>query len=208
MRQGTRTWTIAGTGLILCGVVGMMRFTLYGGSGLAVLTAIADVVWAVAVLLIAIGLSREASVVARRPLGLIALVIVALWPLAATSLGVALSQTDPSGAGAGWQLLTHASLLVPAAAGLIGGVQIARAGVVPAPWRWAPLWVLAAQAAAWALPQILFVALGPDDVPAVAGAFAAIGTLPFLAATVGLGVLALVLAARQRPASVDVFRSA
>ncbi len=34
------------------------------------------------------------------------------------------------------------------------------------------------------------------------------GTLPSLAATVGLGVLALVLAARQRPASVDVFRSA
>ena len=33
-------------------------------------------------------------------------------------------------------------------------------------------------------------------------------TLPFLAATIGSGVLALVLAARQRPASVDVFRSA
>ena len=189
MRQVTRTWTIAGSGLILCGVLGM-------------------IVWAVAVLLFAIGLSREASVVARRPLGLTALAIVALWPLAATALGATLSQTDPTGGGAGWQVLGYASLLIPAAAGLIGGVQLGRAGVIPAPWRWAPLWVLAAQAAAWALPQILFVALGPDDVQPVAAALAAIGTLPFLAATVGLGVLALVLAARQRPASVDVFHSA
>lgn len=36
---------------------------------------------AAAVLLFAIGLSREASVVARRPLGVTALAFVALWPL-------------------------------------------------------------------------------------------------------------------------------
>src|SRR3546814_8016534 len=106
-------------------------------------------------------------------------------------------------------LYGYLSLFLPIAVALIAGVQIARARVVELPWRWAPLWVLALQAMVWAIPQIGFAAVGPgSDVQAFVASLSVLGMLGFLANTLGLGILAVVLAARQRPDTVEVFRSA
>lgn len=159
-------------------------------------------------MLLAIGFTREGSVVARRPLGLSALIVVALWPLANSVIAGLLGARSPEDAAA-WTVYGYLSLLAPIAAALIAAVQIARAGVVASPWRWAPLWVLVLQAAAWAIPQLGFAAVGPgSDVQAFAATVSVIGMLGFVANTLGLGILAVVLAARERPDSVEVFRSA
>ncbi|MCR2828498.1 hypothetical protein NQ160_23655, partial [Microbacterium sp. zg.Y909] len=79
MRAVRMTWTIGGVALVLCGVIGMLQYSLpYAGS---FLTITREAVFAAAILLFAIGRSKEASVVARRPLGVAALAVVALWPI-------------------------------------------------------------------------------------------------------------------------------
>lgn len=69
MRRVRLTWTIGGAGLVLCAVIGMLRYSLLNIGPIADYAL--DVVFAAAVLLFAIGLSREASVVARQPLGVV-----------------------------------------------------------------------------------------------------------------------------------------
>lgn len=186
----------------------MLGYGLVGGPGVVVSAVATDVVYAAAVMLLAIGLARDSSVVARRPLGLIALGIVALWPLTDSLIAGLLAAVSPDDAAA-WSIYGYVSLFIPIAAALIAAVQIARAGVVASPWRWAPLGVLALQAAVWAIPQIGFAALGPrSDVQAFAAPLSVLGMLGFLANTLGLGILAVVLASRESSDSVEVFRSA
>lgn len=209
MRQLKRTWIAGGIGLIACGVIGMVRYSVLGtpGSG-QFLVITADIFYAAGVALLAIGLTREASVVARQPLGIVAMLLVAVWPLVsdlATGWHVIL---EPQGQGAAWTVFGYLALVIPIGAGLIAATQIARAGVVEAPWKWAPLWVLGFHVLSWAVTQITFVAVGAGDAQLYADLFAMLGTLDFLASTLGLGTLAVVLAARRRPASVDIFRSA
>lgn len=197
---------IAGTGLIVCGLLGVLWRSLLGTPGADVLPVVGDVVYAAAVLLFAIGLSHPASVVARRPLGVGAMAVVALWPLAAAVITRVLP-TPSTGDETAWMVLFYLSLLVPIGAGLVAAVQIARARVVRSPWRWAPLWVLGAQAGIWVISQIAFLAGDPAEIQTFAGLFSTLGQIGFLANTLGLGILALVLAARERPSSVEVFRS-
>jgi hypothetical protein len=209
VRQLQRTWIAGGIALIACGVIGMLRYSLLGTPGAGqILGVTADIVYALGVAVLAIGLTREASVVARRPLGLIAMLVVAIWTLFSALATGWVAGADPQGQGRAWTIFGYVSLVVPTAAALIAATQIARAGVVPAPWKWAPLWVLALNVIAWVVPQLTFAAMSGGDVQLYAGLFAMLGTLAFLASTLGLGTLALVLAARRRPASVDVFRSA
>lgn len=209
------TWTIGGVGLVLCAVIGMLRYSLPGvDSGVALAL---DVVFAAAVLLFAIGLSREASVVARRPLGVVALAVVALWPIVVRIAQPLLPTMDAATFDAGLDayrevesLLTavfFVNLLVSLAAALIAVVQIARAEIVPIPWRWAPLWALIASVLAGVLPQLLFAFAGPAGSQNLTEVVFVLGALGFLARTLGLGIIALVLAARDRR-SVEVFRSA
>src|SRR3546814_17528559 len=119
----------------------MLGYGLVGGPGAAVASVATDVVYAAAVILLAIGLTREGSVVARRPLGLSALVAVALWPLASSVIAGLLEARSPEDA-AVWTTYGYLSLFLPIAVALIPGVQIAppRGGALP--WRWAPLWLL------------------------------------------------------------------
>ncbi|WP_157549662.1 hypothetical protein [Microbacterium sp. Leaf288] len=215
MRQRRLTWMIGGIGLIVCGVMGMLQYSLFG---IAQTTGfVLDVVFAAAVLLFAVGLSREASVVARRPLGVIALAVVALWPLMTRAVQPFLPTMDAATFEAGMaayreaeNVLTavfFANLLVSLAASLLASVQIARAGVVPRPWNWAPLWALIASAAAGVIPQILFSAAGSAGTQVYAEIAVLLGTVGFLSRTLGLGILALVLATRVRTGSVDIYRS-
>jgi len=102
----------------------------------------------------------------------------------------------------------YVTLVVQTGAALIAATQIARAGVVGSPWCWAPLWVLGFQALAWAVPQIVFVPIGPGAIQSWADLLVLVGALAALSGTLGLGIMALVLAAQQRPDTVEVYRSA
>lgn len=205
MRGRRRTWTIGGVGLVVCGVFGMLQSALLAAPGGQALATMANVVYALSVLLFAIGLTREASVVARRPLGVTTLAVVALWPLV-DQLAVQLLPQDLSSLGV-FTTYGYVALLVQASAALLATTQIASAGVVPRPWCWAPLWVLGLQALVWAAPQIVVISAGLGAIQTWSGIFILLGTVAGLAGTLGLGILALVLAAQQRPESVDVFRS-
>ena len=207
MRNRRRTWITGGAGLIVCGVLGMLQTNLVGMPGSEIMRVVTDVVFAASMLLFAFGLSREASVVGRQPVGSAAMVVLALWPFAAFVLTRSLNSQVPSEDTA-WMIYGYVSLLVPAAAGLVAAAQIARSGNVPAPWRWAPMWVLAAYAVTWAVPEIVFVSVRPDSIQAFADLFLMLGALDSLAGTLGLGILAIILAVRERPGSVEVYRSA
>ncbi|GAA3212496.1 hypothetical protein [Microbacterium terregens] len=215
MRAVRLTWAIGGGGLVLCAVIGMMQYSLPGGGSAIAITR--DVVFAASVLLFAIGLSEEASVVARRPLGVTALVVVALWPLVVHLAQPLLPTIDAATFEAGLDAYRAAegalttvffvNLLVSLAAALIAVVQIARAGIIPRPWQWAPLWALLASVAGGVLPQLLFAFAGPVGSQNAVGAAVILGTLGFLSRTLGLGIIALVLASRAPSRHVEVFRS-
>lgn len=135
------------------------------------------------------------------------MVVVALWPL----MKFVVTQPLDSYATANdtaWMIYGYAALLVPAGAGLVAAMQIARTDNVPAPWKWAPLWVLGAYALTWAIPEVIFVTVRPEGIQALADLLAMLGALASLAGTLGLGVLAIALAVRERPGSVEVYRSA
>lgn len=215
MRQRRRTFVIGGIGLVLCGVLGMLQ---YAAPSLGpVVGILVDIVFAVSVLLFAIGLSRAASVVERRPLGVVALAVVALWPLVLRAVQPLLPTMDAATFDAGLDAYREAetiltavfivNLLVSLVAALLASLQIARAAVVPAPWRWAPLWAFIASVVAAVVPQLLFAAAGSSGAQAYAEVALLLGAVGFLARTLGLGILALVLAARLRSDSVDVYRS-
>lgn len=199
-----RTWLLGGLGLIGCGILGMLQFNGRPGSG--AIQGIADVIFAVSILLFAVGLSRDDSVVSRRPLGMAALAIVAIWPLIAFAIsrvmGPGVSPDDDA-----WMAYGYIALFVPAASGLIAAMQIARSSRVPAPWRWAPAWVLAAQALVWVISQTIFISVRPGDVQPFADLVQILGMLASIPGTLGLGILALILAAQVRPESVQVYHS-
>ncbi len=194
-------------GLIFCAVIGMLQSSLLGVTGTEIIGVIGDVLYAVSVLLFAIGFSREASVVGRKPLGMAAMAAVAIWPLFAFMIARSLPPQTPTDDST-MAIYGYLSLLIPAAAGLIAAAQIARNDNVPFPWRWAPLWVLGLYAFAWAIPQIIFATVRAEGVQAFADLLMMLGTIASLAGTLGLGVLSIVLAAQQRPDSVEVYRSA
>src|SRR5690606_32214784 len=60
----------------------------------------------------------------------------------------------------------------------------------------------------WAIPQIVFVTVRPEHVQSFADLFGMLSSLAALAGTLGLGILAIVLAVQQRPDGVEVYRSA
>lgn len=201
---------IGGIGLVACGVIAMLRSSLPGAFGpfsvwnvTAILT---NVIYAAAVLVLAIGTSREASVVARRPLGVTSMAILAAWPLVDVVAFPFLPQ-DGSSLGE-WHTYGYVTLLVQTSAALVAAMHIARAGVLTAPWCWAPLWVLAFQALVFAVLQIAGVTAGAAELQYLVGLYLLLSSIAGLAGTLGLGILALVLAAQQRPESVEVYRSA
>ncbi|MBD7958143.1 hypothetical protein H9651_10880 [Microbacterium sp. Sa4CUA7] len=216
MQSVRKTWTLGGIGLVVCGVIGMLQYSLpFGG---AALTIVPDIVFAAAVLLFAIGLSARASVVARRPLGVAALVVVALWPFVVRLAEQFLPSMDAETFEAGMDAyraaegalttVFYVDLLVSFAAALIAVVQIARAGILPQPWRWAPLWAMLAAVAGAVIPPLLLVAAGPQSGQALLGVATIVGSLGFLAKTLGLGIIALVLASRVRTGDMEIYRSA
>lgn len=200
MRGRRLTWTIGGVGLIGAGVAGMLQSATIGTSLTDVLAATVDILWAAAVLVFAIGSSSHDSVTARRPLGTVALILLALWSPAMRVVGLFQDPTNPTPI-VPWEV----TILVPLALSLVAVVQIARAGVVPRRWRWMPAIALGVQVATVALSQLLM--MDPATAMQTVGLASALGTLGFLGGTLGLGIVALLAVASERPASVPVFSS-
>jgi len=199
-------WLAGGIGLVACGIVCVLRGSVQGVSAAnTVLTLLADMLWAASILTLAIGRDRESSVVARKPLGLVASAVVAVWPLTRTMVAVFAVIDVPEQARA-WAVWEYLSLTVALMSGLVAAMHVARADIVPTPWSRAPLWALGAQSAMWVLPQLIGAA-SPTALMEMADAVAALGTLSRLAPALGLGILAIVLANRSRTGTIPVFRS-
>ena len=130
MRGRRLTWTIGGVGLIGAGIAGMLQGATLATPLTDTLALLVDVLWAAALLVFAIGSSSHDSVTARRPLGTIALILLALRSPAMRVVGLFQDPTNPTSI-VPWEV----TILVPLALSLVAVVQIARAGVVPRRWR-------------------------------------------------------------------------
>lgn len=188
----------------------MLHAIMLGSSLSPAFAVVAEIVWAVGVTVFAVGRTRYESVVARKPLGLVAMLILAWWQII-TRIGLETMTPDEPFATAEsipafYTVIGYLSLVVPLAAGIIAAIQIARARIVPSPWRWAPLWVLSLSTAAGVVTQGMYVAMTLPQ-QEMADVAALLGALTTLARTIGLGVLALVLSERGRAGSVQIFRS-
>ena len=197
-----RTLMLGGVLLIVSAVAAFAAPQAFGASlpFHAILYWGATVAFSAAVLVFAVGAGRGGSIVARRPLGVTAAVILALWPFAERVLTWAVPFDDSSTEF--YQVWAYVSVAAKVAAAIVLVVQIARAGVVTGRLRWAPAWALAAVVVPQLLAQVLMIAMGIDqsrtEVDGLILLFG-LGRLASFAAPVTLGILAIVLAQR-RPA--------
>ena len=163
-------------------------------------------IWASALLVLALGVRRSGSVVGRRPLGVVALVIAAVMPLVSRLIW-AVVPPDLSDPALG-VMVGQALAVVDLAALAVATVVIGRAGAVPHRVRWVPLIVLAVCAGVQIAVQIAVAAI-PDilaqgNLVALFMAGSLLGTLGILL----LGILAVVLAPQNEPVrdeAVQVF---
>lgn len=173
-----------------------------------------DVLFAAGLVVFAVGLGRAGSVTDRRPLGTTALVALAVWllvasPLQQLLLPMAVTFDDADGRGY-FQLVNVVGITIQVVSlvlAIIAVGQIGRAGVVPRPWAWAPLWALGVVIVARTLLS------GMLPLPALAHDQQALGVMfglsgLLIAASIGfLGVLAMILAVRPTPGSTVVYAS-
>ena len=161
-----------------------------------------NALYAAALLVFAVGIRGGGSITARRPLGTVTLVVLAalilFMPIAE---GIIFSGEHPSNS-----LLAfgYTNSFAQFALALIAATQIARAGVVPRPWNWLPLWILAAVSVLWFVQQIAAGNLAPETIPLILTT-ARLDGLVRNGASAFLGVLAIVLATRpDSPRTVSV----
>jgi hypothetical protein len=171
---------------------------------------IGTALFSASMLIFAFGIRGSGSVTARRPLGTTALTMLAIWVLLMWVLQRALLPGDsmPSDSTlSSLFALGYIDSLVRFVTAVIAVVQIARAGVVPQPWNWAPAWALAAASAPRVFEQI--IAVGPTQpAQSLLMTFGPVGSLINIGAGVFLGVLAIVLANLSgRTRTVAIFRS-
>lgn len=165
---------------------------------------IAPVLLAVALLLLAFG---PDSVVARRPLGVTALVVLALWPLISRVVDEFFLPVIATGPYAVASAVSSSFGYVESAVGILAGivvvVQIWRVGVVPVSLRWVPLIVLAL----WVAPDVLMSAAyvtWPASAQTVSAQTSLFVVGALVAAATALGALifgtsAIVAATQPRP---------
>lgn len=189
VRDARLAWIIGGSLLIALAVVPLIT----QGMPVPVFGIVPSMVWAGALAVFAFGVRGQGSVVARRPLGVTALVVAALIPLAELVFW-ALVPTESYAQGS----------LVPVGQGIrvvslvalvIATVQIARAGVVPSRFRWVPLILVGASAATQAAVEGVAIATPGVDQVMLLPLFFVARVVPTLA-TLALGILAIVLAPR------------
>lgn len=191
--QRRLAWLLGGSLLLASTIVEFtLRPMLYAVAGSEY---IGTALHAAALLVFALGLRGQGSVTDLRPLGTTALVLLAVWDLL-TRLIFAFVPIDPSNTGPAFAVGTVMSL-AEAAIALVAVVQIGRAGVIPAPWNWAPMWALGAVAAGTAVQYLGFAAGASSQ--QVMGLLVGLELLIKVGAAVFLGVLAILLANRPLP---------
>lgn len=184
-----RSWVLGGA-LLVASV--LLPLVLGTGTPLIGAGTLGGVLFAGALVTFAVGVRGDGAVAAGRALGtwtLVAWGLVALAvPVVATLLTPVLA--DPA-AGVPFGMATTLVLFV---LGLLATTQIARAGVVPAPWRRVPLLALLAVAASWALTQVAAV-LAPTMYGVIAGV-TTLQALVLAAAVTFVGIAAIALGAQ------------
>lgn len=197
--DASRAWMIGGALLLTTVVIGVAQPALslipLGGS-------IRPVLFSAALLVFAFGIRGSGSVTARRPLGSIALTALAAWLLLGWVLQDIIASTFSNDSlPTGLMAFGYVDSYVKFALALVAVVQIARAGVVPGPWKWAPAGVVGAASISWLLIEVVSVGstqgFGLGTV-----ALLSVDALVRVGGTVLLGVLAIVLADRTSRAQV------
>ncbi|WP_129586626.1 hypothetical protein [Microterricola viridarii] len=193
-----RAWTIGGALLIAATLFSLAWWpVLLPGEAIGPISTAAH---ALALLIFTFGLGGTGSVTARRPLGTAALAAFAVL-LVASQLFWSTLGTGNDLAGL-WMELRLVDSFVQFVVAAIAVILIARAGVVPQPWNWAPGWVLAALAAVWLLSQLIRVNIGAGrgpnpDAQTIALMLSSLDTLLRAVGPVFLGVIAIVLGDRS-----------
>jgi hypothetical protein len=162
-----------------------------------------DWLFAVAGIVLVIGIGRGGSITARRVVGTISTILLVIAPLTQWYWFTLLPQNtgDPNAEEDAWVLVATAYFGILIVLALIAVIAIIRAGVVPSPWRWAPLWVMIWTPVTSAIGSAFFAA-APLGTPVAS--FGALLSLYGPAAGVAfLGVLAIVLGMRRAPAAPD-----
>lgn len=196
VRRPVPAWLWGGGLLAASAALPMLGQSFYGTP---VLLWTARLLAAAALVVFALGVRGEGSVVARRPVGMVALFVLAIVPPLIELLTPALVMpSTTSGLPDNlWlvQVMGYGGIAIAGAAALVAVVEIARARVVPDPWRWAPAWALAAIAGTYVLSQVLIVAAGAAALETYATLLAITGAAAALV-PLALGILAMVLGAR------------
>lgn len=205
-RSRLRTWMTGGALFILSALLGLGAVSMPG-----LPFGISQLLFHAGAVVFAIGLGREGSVTARRPLGTGAIIALAAWTLVVTPVAwLLLGSALPIDAD-----LDHVSTatmigmtgeIVSLALAVIAVTQIGRIAVVPKPWNWAPLWALLAIVAAQLLPNLLAAAITTADQAVLGALFSVIGLIS-AGAVAFLGVIAIVLAVRPAAGETVVFAS-
>lgn len=186
IRDARIAWIVGGSLLVASAIV-----TSAGGfpsSSIPGMAIASDLLWLAALAIFAVGIRGSGSVVARQPLGVVALFVAGALPLVARLPRWFLPvETMPT-----WVLImvSQGRLILSLAALLIAAVIIGRAGAVPAKVRWVPLIILIVVAVTQIIPLVVVgTASGLDALRALP--LMLFATVVSTAAPIVLGVLAI-----------------
>lgn len=200
-----QTLLIGGVLLLASVLIGVVtQQVVFAVPGVTILGAL---VFAGALVVFALGIRGQGSVVGRRRSGVSALVAVALWSVMARVVYFVIGQQQTSGAGI--TVFVYVDMAVRFSLMAVAVAQVARARVLPYPWNLAPMWAFVAIT----VPEVLIAILGVSIVAGAAGqsaylAAAALSSFAHLAAPTFLGVLAIVLATRPpRIQTIPIYSS-
>lgn len=138
-RARQRTWVAAGVLLVLSALV-----SLVARGALVVIHPAGDWLFAAGAILFVVGIGRPGSVTGRRFVGTAATILLAIAPMTQALWAgfVPGGEANPNTVEDISALVAMAYYGTVFALAIVSVVQIARARVVPSPWRWAPAWVL------------------------------------------------------------------
>lgn len=195
-RTFKNVWLLAGGLLVASGIFTAFASTLFVPEELMLfLGGFGIVFYAAGGVLFALGFRGEGSVTARKPLGTWAIIgLVGALPVVRTFVwGSIPVEVYYSGL---LYVFTAIDLAIELAIAIVAAVAIARAGVVPAPWCWAPIGAVAVAAVA----EVTRILLGINGTSTgTVGDWIVSGLIPALIPIV-LGAIAIVLVLPRRAA--------
>lgn len=197
-----RTWIVGGSLLIAVAVVPLLGGSL--GAYVPFLGLLLDLAWCSAMVLFAFGIRRAGSAVARDPLGIGALLVAGVVPVAFEIFWRTAPVVERP---AEWMMIAgNAELLIGGVALVVASVVIARAGGVPPRMRWVPLIAVLVVIGVYVIIQLVVATAQAGE--QVALPFILLSNVIVTGALVVVGVVAIVFAPKSAPAAdaqVQVF---